>query len=77
MLDSNLSSVTDYIAYGNNVTLTNYEDDVKLFNAFDEGSVNYVVVPKNRYLREIINKDLLNYLINGIRIILRNNILEI
>ena len=57
VLDSNLSSVTDYIAYGNNVTLTNYEDDVKLFNAFDEGSVNYVVVPKNRYLREIINKD--------------------
>ncbi len=57
VLDSNLSSVSDYLAYGNNITFTNYEDDIRLFNAFDEGTVNYIVVPKNRYLKEIVSKN--------------------
>ena len=57
ILTSNLTSVTEYLSYGNNLTFTNYEDDVKLLNAFDSDEVNYIVVPKNRYLKDIVNNN--------------------
>jgi len=56
-LTSNLTSVTEYLSYGNNLTFSNYEDDVKLLNAFSSDEVNYIVVPKNRYLKEIVNNN--------------------
>ena len=57
ILTSNLTSVTEYLSYGNNLTFTNYEDDVKLLNAFNSDEVNYIVVPKNRYLKDIVNNN--------------------
>ncbi len=57
VLTSNLSSVTEYLSYENSLTFTNYNDDVQLLNAFDEEEVDYVVVPKNRYLKEIVMND--------------------
>ena len=62
VLTSNLTSISEYLSYGNNLTFTNYEDDVQLFNAFDENEVNYIVVPKNRYLKEIESNDY--YIVN-------------
>ena len=35
ILTSNLTSVTEYLGYGNNLTFSNYEDDVQLLNAFN------------------------------------------
>lgn len=64
VLTSNLSSVTEYLAYGNNLTFTNYEDDVQLLNAFSADEVNYVVVPKNRYLKEIVTNNY--YVVNNL-----------
>ena len=59
VLTSNLSSVSEYLTYDSNLTFTNYSDDVQLLNAFSADEVNYIVVPKNRYLNEIVtNKDL-------------------
>ncbi len=57
VLTSNLTSVAEYLAYGNNLTFTNYEDDVKLLNAFAADEVDYIVLPKNRYLKEIISNN--------------------
>jgi hypothetical protein len=34
VLTSNLSSISEYLSYGNNLTFSNYEDDAQLFNAF-------------------------------------------
>lgn len=56
-LTSNLTSVTEYLSYGNNLTFSNYEDDTQLLNAFTSDEVNYIVVPKNRYLKEIVNNN--------------------
>ena len=57
ILTSNLLSVTEYLSYGNNLTFSNYEDDTQLLNAFNVDEVNYIVVPKNRYLKEIVNNN--------------------
>ena len=57
VLTSNLTSISEYLSFGNNLTFTNYEDDVRLFNAFNDGEVNYVVVPKNRFLKEILTNN--------------------
>lgn len=57
VLTSNLTSVAEYLTYGNNLTFTNYEDDVKLLNAFAADEVDYIVLPKNRYLKEIISNN--------------------
>lgn len=57
VLTSNLTSVAEYLAYDNNLTFTNYEDDVKLLNAFAADEVDYIVLPKNRYLKEIISNN--------------------
>lgn len=57
ILTSNLTSITEYLSFDNNLTFTNYEDDVKLLNAFTSDEVNYIVVPKNRYLKEIVNNN--------------------
>lgn len=54
VLTSNLSSVSEYLTYDSNLTFTNYSDDVQLLNAFSADEVNYIVVPKNRYLKEIV-----------------------
>lgn len=64
VLTSNLQSITEYLAYGNNLTITNYEDDVRLFNAFSEDTVNYIIVPKNRYLKEILTNNY--YIVNNL-----------
>ena len=64
VLTSNLTSISEYLSYGNNLTFTNYEDDVQLFNAFDENEVNYIVVPKNRYLKEIESNNY--YIVNNL-----------
>lgn len=57
VLTGDLTSVSEYLTYGNNLTFSNYEDDVKLFNAFKDDEVNYIIVPKNRYLKEILTND--------------------
>lgn len=57
VMSSNLSSITEYISYDNNLTITNYEDDVQLLNAFNSDEVNYVILPKNRYLKEIVSNN--------------------
>jgi len=64
VLTSNLSSVTEYLSYGNNLTFANYEDDVQLLNAFDSDEVNYIVVPKNRYLKEMVINNY--YIVNNL-----------
>lgn len=64
VLTPNLSSITDYLTYGYNLTFTNYEDDVQLFNAFNSDEVNYIVVPKNRYLKEIVTNNY--YVVNNL-----------
>ena len=50
VLNTNLSSVSDYLSYGKNLTFLDYEDITQLFAAFNEKKVDYIVVPKNRYL---------------------------
>ena len=62
VLTSNLTSISEYLTYGNNLTLSNYEEDVQLLNAFDDDEINYMVIPKNRYLKEIVDN---NYYIVG------------
>ncbi len=57
LISSNLSSVSEYLNYGTNLTFSTYEDDVRLLNAFNNDEVNYIVIPKNRYLKEIINNN--------------------
>ena len=57
VLSSNLTSITEYMAMGNSLTFTNYEDDNALFEAFSKDEVNYIIVPKNRYLKEIVSND--------------------
>lgn len=64
VLTSNLSSVTEYLSYENNLTFTNYEDDVQLLNAFSSDEVNYIVIPKNRYLKEIVTNNY--YIVNNL-----------
>lgn len=57
LISSNLSSVSEYLNYDTNLTFSTYEDDVRLLNAFNNDEVNYIVIPKNRYLKEIINNN--------------------
>lgn len=57
LISSNLSTVSEYLNYGTNLTFSTYEDDVRLLNAFNNDEVNYIVIPKNRYLKEIINNN--------------------
>ena len=57
VLTSNLTSITEYMAMGNSLTFTNYETDTALFEAFSKDEVNYIIVPKNRYLKEIVSSD--------------------
>lgn len=57
VLTSNLSSISDYLSYGNNLTFSDYADITQLFAAFNEKKVDYIIVPKNRYLKEIITND--------------------
>lgn len=64
VLTSNLTSVSEYLAFGNNLTFTNYEDDAQLLNAFKSDDVNYIVVPKNRYLKEIVSDEY--YVVNNL-----------
>ena len=56
-LTSNLTSIIEYLSYGNNLTISNYDDDVQLLNAFSADEVNFIVVPKNRYLKDIVNNN--------------------
>lgn len=53
VLTTSMTSISEYLTYGNNLTFTNYEDDVQLLNAFNSNEVNYIIIPKNRYLKEI------------------------
>lgn len=64
VLTSNLSSVSEYLTYDSNLTFTNYSDDVQLLNAFSADEVNYIVVPKNRYLNEIVTNNY--YVVNNL-----------
>ena len=64
VLTSNLSSVSEYLTYDSNLTFTNYSDDVQLLNAFSADEVNYIVVPKNRYLKEIVTNNY--YVVNNL-----------
>ena len=57
VLTSNLTSISEYLTIGNNLTFTNYEDDAQLFNAFKDDEVNYIIIPKNRYLKEIVSNN--------------------
>jgi len=64
VLTNNLTSISEYLTFGNNLTFSNYEDDVRLFSAFDEDEVSYIIVPKNRFLKEIVEKDY--YIVNNL-----------
>lgn len=57
LISSSLSSVSEYLNYSTNLTFTTYEDDVQLLNAFNSDEVNYIVIPKNRYLKEIVSNN--------------------
>ena len=63
VLTSNLSSITEYLSLENNLSFTNYEDDAQLFNAFSSDEINYIIVPKNRYLKEIVSNNY--YIVNS------------
>ena len=64
VLTVNLANISEYLAYGNNLTISNYEDDIQLFNAFEAGDINYMVIPKNRYLKEIVSDNY--YIVNNL-----------
>lgn len=64
VLTTNMSSISEYLSYGHSLTFTNYEDDVQLLTAFNNGDVEYVVVPKNRYLKEIVTNEY--YIVNNL-----------
>jgi len=64
VITSNLKSITEYLSYGNSLTFTNYDDDVLLFNAFSSDEVDYIIIPKNRYLKEIVSNDY--YIVNNL-----------
>ena len=64
VITSNLTSISEYLSFGNNLTFVNYEDDVQLFNAFNASEVDYIIVPKNRYLKEIVSNDF--YIVNNL-----------
>lgn len=57
VLTTSMTSISEYLTYGNNLTFTNYEDDVQLLNAFNSNEVNYIIIPKNRYLKEIVTNN--------------------
>ncbi len=64
VITSNLTSISEYLAYGNNLTFSNYEDDALLFTAFNTGEVDYIIIPKNRYLKEIVLNNY--YIVNNL-----------
>lgn len=64
VLNDDLSKISEYLTYDNNLTFSNYDDDVRLFEAFDNGDADYVIVPKNRYLKEIITNNY--YIVNSL-----------
>lgn len=64
VMTSNLSSVSEYLSYGNNLTFVNFEDSVQLFNNFEDNKVDYIVVPKNRYLSDIVSNNY--YIVNNL-----------
>ena len=64
VLTNDLSSISEYLSYGNNLTFTNYDDDVQLFNAFSSSEVNYIIVPKVRYLDLIVINNY--YIVNNL-----------
>ena len=64
VLTTSMTSISEYLTYGNNLTFTNYEDDVQLLNAFNSNEVNYIIIPKNRYLKEIVTNNY--YIVNKI-----------
>lgn len=64
VLNDDLSKISEYLTYDNNLTFSNYDDDVRLFEAFDNGDADYIIVPKNRYLKEIITNNY--YIVNSL-----------
>lgn len=64
VLTTSMTSISEYLTYGNNLTFTNYEDDVQLLNAFNSNEVNYIIIPKNRYLKEIVTNNY--YIVNNL-----------
>ena len=75
VLTSNLTSVSEYLSFGNNLTFTNYNDDVTLFSAFKDGTVDYIVVPKNRYLENIVTNNY--YIVNNLTSLSNKYVLQI
>ena len=64
VLTTSMTSISEYLTYGNNLTFTNYGDDVQLLNAFNSNEVNYIIIPKNRYLKEIVTNNY--YIVNNL-----------
>lgn len=64
VLNDDLSKISEYLTYDNNLTFSNYDDDVRLFETFDNGDADYIIVPKNRYLKEIITNNY--YIVNSL-----------
>ena len=64
VLTSNLSSVSEYLSYGHDLTFKSYDDSIKLFAAFSDGTVDYIVTPKNKYLQDIISNNY--YIVNNL-----------
>lgn len=64
VLNSNLTSVSEYLTNSNSLTFVTYEDDAQLFNGFNDSSVDYVIIPKNRYLSEIVSNNY--YIVNNL-----------
>lgn len=64
VLTTSMTSISEYLTYDNNLTFTNYGDDVQLLNAFNSNEVNYIIIPKNRYLKEIVTNNY--YIVNNL-----------
>lgn len=64
VLTSNLASISEYLSYGNDLDFKDYEDSIQLFNDFNDDAIDYVVIPKNRYLEDIVNNNF--YIVNNL-----------
>lgn len=67
VLADDLASISTYLNSNNNISYTPVNSDVNLFNMFDSGSFNYIIVPKDMYLGVIVQKKYyINYLLGDL-----------
>ena len=64
VISKNLTSINEYLYGGNSLTFVTYDDDIQLLNAFNSSEVDYIILPKIRYLKEIITNNY--YIVNNL-----------